>query len=144
MRERKLGLVTGRGQQHTCGQLGGWTSAEAHGMKKDPANVTRWKHRFGFHNRGVQWDTPMSMWAGEGKDLDTVFDTKPAPQGGRDDQRPENVDAADGERKTEGWRHPVKETKRCGALVLEKPTSGKKLMLEIRRGRQNGGGLCQW
>ena len=24
-------------------------------MKKDPANVTRRKHKFGFHNRGVQW-----------------------------------------------------------------------------------------
>ena len=37
-------------------------------MKTDPANATRWKHKFGFHNRGVQWDTPMSKWAGEGKD----------------------------------------------------------------------------
>ena len=53
---------------------------------KDPANVTRWKHKFGFHNRGVQWDTPMSKWAGEGKDLIQLHDTKPAPQGGRDDQ----------------------------------------------------------
>ena len=32
------------------------------------ANVTRWKHKFGFHNRGVQWDTPMSRWSGEEKD----------------------------------------------------------------------------
>ena len=24
-------------------------------MKKDPANLTRWKHKFGFHNSGVQW-----------------------------------------------------------------------------------------
>ena len=31
-------------------------------------NVTRKKHKVGFHNRGVQWDTPMSRWAGEGKD----------------------------------------------------------------------------
>ena len=34
----------------------------------DSGNETRWKHKFGFHNRGVQWDTPMSKWAGEGKD----------------------------------------------------------------------------
>ena len=27
-------------------------------MKTDPANVTRWKHKFGFHNRGVWWDLP--------------------------------------------------------------------------------------
>ena len=37
-------------------------------MKMDPANVTRWKHKFGFHNKGVQWDTPMLKSAGEGKD----------------------------------------------------------------------------
>ena len=30
-------------------------------MTKDPGNVTQWKHKFGFHNRGLQWDTPMSM-----------------------------------------------------------------------------------
>ena len=38
------------------------------GHEKNPPNVTRWKHKFGFHNRGVQWDTPMSKWAGEGED----------------------------------------------------------------------------
>ena len=27
-----------------------------------------WKHKVGFQNRGVQWDTPMARWAGEGKD----------------------------------------------------------------------------
>ena len=36
-------------------------------MEKDPANVTRWKHEFGFHNRGVV-DIPKSKRAGEGKD----------------------------------------------------------------------------
>ena len=53
---------------------------ECVGMKKDPANVTRRKHKFGFHNRGVQWGTPMSSWAGEGKRLDTTYDTRTAPQ----------------------------------------------------------------
>ena len=38
-------------------------------MAWDPGNVQRWKHKVGFHNRGVQWDTPMARWAGEGKDL---------------------------------------------------------------------------
>ena len=37
-------------------------------MKIDPANVTRWKHKFGFHNRGVMWDTLMTKWAGEEND----------------------------------------------------------------------------
>ena len=35
-------------------------------------------------------------------------DTKPTPQGGRDDQPPENDEAADGEENTEGRRHPKK------------------------------------
>ena len=46
-------------------------------MKKDPANVTRWKHKFGFHNRGVQWDTPMPRWAGEGKDWIQLMSESP-------------------------------------------------------------------
>ena len=36
-------------------------------MKCDPMSVSKWKHRWGFHNRGVVWDAPMATWAGEGK-----------------------------------------------------------------------------
>ena len=36
-------------------------------MAWDPCNVQRWKHKVGFHNRGVQRDTPMARWVGEGK-----------------------------------------------------------------------------
>ena len=71
-------------------------------MKKDPANVTRCKHKFGFHNRGVQWDAPMSKWAGRREGLKTGNDTMPAPQGGRDDQPPENDEAGGGEAKQKG------------------------------------------
>ena len=45
-----------------------WKSGAPWGMAWDPPNVTRWKHEVGFHNRGIQWDTPMARWAGEGKD----------------------------------------------------------------------------
>ena len=38
------------------------------GMAWDPKNVRWWKHEVGFHNRGVQWDTPMARGAGEGND----------------------------------------------------------------------------
>ena len=38
------------------------------GMAWDPFYVQRRKHKVGFHNRGVQWDTPMARWAGEGND----------------------------------------------------------------------------
>ena len=37
-------------------------------MKKDPTNVTRWKHKSGFQKRVVQWDAPMLIWAEEEKD----------------------------------------------------------------------------
>ena len=37
-------------------------------MAWDPTNVARWKHKYGLHNRGIQWDTPMAKWAGEGND----------------------------------------------------------------------------
>ena len=37
-------------------------------MKWDPLNFTCWKHKWGFHNRGVTWDTPMARWAGSEED----------------------------------------------------------------------------
>ena len=30
-------------------------------MKWDPLNITCWKHEWGFHNRGVTWDTPIGQ-----------------------------------------------------------------------------------
>ena len=41
-----------------------WRSRASWGMAWDPNNVQRWKHKVGFHNRGVQRDTPMAR-AGE-------------------------------------------------------------------------------
>ena len=52
---------------------------------------------------------------GRREGLDTACDTKLAPQGGRHDQPAKNDGAADGDEKTEGWRHPEKETKRFEA-----------------------------
>ena len=37
-------------------------------MKMDPLNVTCWKHKWCFHNRGVTWDTPLARWAGSEED----------------------------------------------------------------------------
>ena len=34
-------------------------------MKEDPENRTRWKHLWGWHNRGNLWDKMASRWAGE-------------------------------------------------------------------------------
>ena len=33
-----------------------------------PLRCPEMVHKIGFHNRGVQWDTPMARWAGEGND----------------------------------------------------------------------------
>ena len=38
------------------------------GMKWDPLNISCWKHKWGFHNRGVTWDTPMARWTGSEAD----------------------------------------------------------------------------
>ena len=45
-----------------------WRSRSAWGMAWDPTYVTRWKHKVGFNNREIQWDTPMARWAGERND----------------------------------------------------------------------------
>ena len=37
-----------------------WRRRSAWRMATDPIDITRWKHKFGFHNRRVQWDTPTS------------------------------------------------------------------------------------
>ena len=90
-------------------------------MKKDPAIVTRWKHNFGFHNRGVQWDTPdVEMgWRREG--LDTAHDAKPARQGGRDDQPPEMMKQPT-EKNNRKVEAPVKKKPRdVSPLVIENP-----------------------
>ena len=77
-----------------------WRNRNTWRRKKDPANVTRWKHEFGFHNRGVQWETPNVEVGGRREGLDTACGTRTALQGGRDDQPPEDGEAADGEENT--------------------------------------------
>ena len=55
-----------------------WRSRSSWGMTWDPYNVQRWKHKVGFHNRGIQWDTPMARWAGEVKDwIQLMTQTQP-------------------------------------------------------------------
>ena len=41
-----------------------WQSTQATGMKNDPYNHTRWKHMWGWHNRGCVWDEVATEWAG--------------------------------------------------------------------------------
>ena len=52
------------------GRLGKWRGI--------PATFNGGSTKFGFHNRGVQWDAPMARWAGEGKDwIKLVAQLKP-------------------------------------------------------------------
>ena len=56
-----------------------WRSKSAWGVK-DPANVARWKYKFGFHNGGVQWGYSKVEVGGRRKRLDTASGTRAAPQ----------------------------------------------------------------
>ena len=49
-----------------------WRSWASWCMAWDPTDVIRWKHKVGFHNRGIQWDTPI---------LDKAYGATTAPQG---------------------------------------------------------------
>ena len=119
----------------------------AWGMKKDPANVTRWKHKFGFHSRGVQWDTPMSKWAGrrgrtayslwhkaEPRRLRLKTQSKQKMPRKEDvtNQLAQDDEAANGEETTEGRGALKKKPRDVVPLVLERPPEDKKPMLEIR------------
>ena len=53
-----------------------WRSRSSWCMTWDPYNVQRWKHKVGFHNRGVHWDTPMAR-------LDASHDAHTTSQGRR-------------------------------------------------------------
>ena len=56
---------------------GGRRHRSVRGMKLDPLNVTCWKHKWCFHDRGVTWDTPMARWAGSGEDWIHKWRTSP-------------------------------------------------------------------
>ena len=42
-----------------------WQSLNTRMMKEDPMNRTRWKHKYGWHNRRNMWDKMATCWAGE-------------------------------------------------------------------------------
>ena len=51
-----------------------WRTRSTKGMSDDPTNVTCRKQKWGFHNRGVTWETPMARWAGPNNDWDTIME----------------------------------------------------------------------
>ena len=45
--------------------LNGGMPHHTEGMRGDPTNQTRWKHKWKWHNRGNVWDKIATGWAGE-------------------------------------------------------------------------------
>ena len=90
------------------------------------ADATRWKHQFGFHDRGVQWDIPMSTWAGEVEDWKQLMAQGPRRKG---DVTICFLEAADGEKRLRSGAQ--KKTRHLEPLVLQRSAEDKKLMLKI-------------
>ena len=98
----------------------GYLRWSAWSMTKDPGNVTRWKHKFGFHNRGVQCDPPMSEWAGEGKAWTQLVTQEPPCK--------EDVTTS----LLKMMRQPTeKKTQKGGSAMTKKPRDLEPLALEI-------------
>ena len=101
-------------------------------MKKDLANVTRWKHKFGFHNRGVQWDTPMSRWAGEGTDWVQLMTQGPPRKEDVMISLLKMMRQPTEKKPQKGGGAPKKKPRDLEPVILEMPAEEKKLMLQIR------------
>ena len=98
-------------------------------MVTDPTDVTRWKQKLGFHNRGTQWDTPMSKWAGEGDDWIQLMAQGPHRM---EDVTSTRDDETSGGKIEKGGGAMTKKPRDLELPVLEMPAEDKKLMLEIR------------
>ena len=108
-----------------------WRSRSSWGMTWDPYNVQRWKHKVGFHNRGVQWDTPMARWVGEGKDwIQHRTQTQPRKE---DDIRNllESMRQPVDKKKEFKGSVPTKKPRDLPPLDLGTPVPGEKPILEI-------------
>ena len=95
-------------------------------MHVHPIKVSRWKHQWGFHNRGVVWDTLVSKCAGEGKDS-----AQEMMQEGR------------------GEYCPLNDDKTAHQTSAEKNAENTRKIRELDPGgnqgwQQDGGGLDQW
>ena len=101
-------------------------------MAFDNGNVQRWKYKAGFHNRGVQWDTPIVRWAGEGKDwIKLMTELKPREE---DVIRSllESMKQAVGQKKEPNGSLPTKQPSDLPLLKLKIPVAGKLPTLEIK------------
>ena len=91
----------------------------------DPTNVTRWKHKVAFHNRGIQRDTPMARWASEGYDWVKLMAQRKAPQGRCNSQFTRVHETNCGEEDQVHGTRPAKKPRELPPLELEIPEEGK-------------------
>ena len=108
-----------------------WRNKSAWDIATDGTNVTRWKHKFGFHNRGVQRDTPMVKFGGRREKLDTAYGTWTTPHGRRDGPSTRD-DETCREKKNSTRRCDDEEAKRPGTTGTREARRRHKLILEIR------------
>ena len=90
------------------------------------------KTSWGFHNRGVVWDNPVSKWAGEGKDLAQDMTMHPPKKN--------EVNIALLKMTRQPTKHllktdtgiPSKKRRELDPNVLESPEKGEVIQVEIR------------
>ena len=104
--------------------------AEKKCVGTDPTNDTGWKHKFGFHIRGVQWDTPMSKWVGEGTDWIQLMAQGPPSKEDVTLSLLATMRQAAEKRTEKGGGALTKKPRDLAPLILEVPTEDKQLMLE--------------
>ena len=109
-----------------------WRNRASWGMAWDSSNVQRWKHKFGFHNRGVQWDTPMASWAGEGNNsIKLMAQFEPRKEDVIRSLLESMKQTAEKKAEPNGTR-PTKKPRDLSPLVLGIPEAGKWPTLEIK------------
>ena len=103
-----------------------WRSRSFGGMAWDPNNVQRWKHKVGFHNRRIQWDTPMARWAGEGNEwIQPMTQTKPRREDVIRNLLESTKQPVDKKKESKG-HVPTKKPRDLPSLDLGTPVPGKR------------------
>ena len=103
--------------------------------------MTRWKHKFGFHNKGLQWDTLMSRWTGEGNDWIQLVAQGPPRKEDVTVSLLKMMRQSTEKKKQKGGDAQREKPRDLEPLLLEMPAENKKLMLEVRR---DSGTIVDW
>ena len=88
-------------------------------------NVSPWKHKWCFHNRGVVGDIPVAKWAGEGREWVQEMTRCPGPRRMECGLLKMTQTAYE----TFAWKrsqeHPTKKPRGLDPMVLEAPKEGE-------------------